>query len=83
MDEQNLTSAVEVIDALGGTSAVADLTHRKYTAAFNWRSFNAFPPNTYIVMTGALAAIGKTAPASLWGMVAAEAREPEQRRAAS
>lgn len=75
-DRHHLTSTQEVMAALGGTEAVAKLTGRKYNAAFNWRSFDTFPTNTYLVMTAALRERGHSAPASLWGM-----REPE--RAAS
>jgi hypothetical protein len=64
-----LSTTREVMEALGGTSAVAKLTGRTYPAAFNWLDFKTFPSNTYVAMTTALAAQGKTAPASLWGMV--------------
>jgi hypothetical protein len=65
-------STIEVIDALGGTQPVADLTGRTYNAAFNWRSAGKFPCNTYLKMQAALAAHGHNAPASLWGMAEAE-----------
>jgi hypothetical protein len=63
-----LSTTVEVIEALGGTTAVAALTGRTYPAAFNWRGATRFPANTYITITRALEAKGKTAPPSLWGM---------------
>jgi len=71
----NLITTRAVMAALGGTHAVAKLTNRKYSAAANWLlSFDgkepAFPSNTYLAITRALAAVDKTAPASLWGMVA-------------
>lgn len=66
-------AATEVIDALGGIHAVAELTGRKYAAVHNWHASGRFPPNTYVTLTSALAAQGKTAPAALWGMV-----EPER-----
>lgn len=71
-----LTTTADVIRALGGVTAVAAITGRKYSAAFNWQNFTKFPANTYVAMTAALKAKGCTAPASLWGMV--EAKEPEQ-----
>lgn len=76
--DRELTSTVSVMDALGGTRAVADLTGRTYSAAFNWRSFETFPADTYVALTAALRAIDRTAPDSLWGMVPVE-----QERAAS
>lgn len=67
----SLTTTIDVIKALGGTEAVAKLTGRKYSAAFNWRKFETFPPDTFLVMTKALADAGHTAPPTLWRMVAA------------
>ena len=65
----HLTSTGDVIAALGGVQAVAHLTGREYDAAWNWKRFPHFPPDTYLVMTDALKAKGKSAPASLWRMV--------------
>lgn len=67
----------QVIEALGGIDATARLTKRSYNAASNWLGFGRFPSNTYIAMTAALSDRGKSAPASLWGMVEAEHKEPE------
>jgi hypothetical protein len=72
MDDVALTTTAAVMDALGGTKAVAELTGREYGAAHNWRAFETFPPDTYLVMTIALRDRGKKAPASLWRMVGAE-----------
>lgn len=66
MEELSTTS--DVMDALGGNQAVAELTESKPTAVSNWRGFKTFPSKTYVVLTEALLAKGKTAPASLWGM---------------
>lgn len=65
---ETLSTTIEVMDALGGTSAVAKLTARNYPAAFAWRRANRFPSNTFLVLTSALAKKGKTAPKSLWRM---------------
>lgn len=65
---EELLSTGDVMDALGGTSAVARLTGRKPQAACNWRRFTKFPANTYLVMRRALTERGKSAPPSLWGM---------------
>jgi ABC-type hemin transport system substrate-binding protein len=64
-----LTETAAIIEALGGTDAVAKLTGRKYSAAFNWRSFETFPPDTYLVMQRALRERGYDAPPRLWRMV--------------
>lgn len=74
MDELKTTS--EVMDALGGNIAVAELTSSSTKAVWNWRGFETFPSKTYVAMIGALEARGKTAPATLWGM-----KMPSDRRA--
>lgn len=65
---EELLKTSEVVDALGGYLAVAELTGSKPKAASNWRRFETFPSNTYVAMIAALREKGKTAPTSLWGM---------------
>jgi hypothetical protein len=83
MDHRELTSTAAVMDALGGTRTVADLTGRTYAAAFNWRSFKTFPADTYVALTAALRGAGCVAPDALWGMVPAQDNAPENASAAS
>ncbi len=66
MDELSTTAAI--IDELGGNQGVAELTGSTNKAVSNWRGFGYFPPNTFLAMTEALRAKGKTAPAALWKM---------------
>ncbi len=68
MDLEILETTEQVIESLGGNGPVAELTLSKPNAVSNWRSFKTFPSNTFVAMTDALRARGKTAPASLWGM---------------
>ena len=77
MEELSTTGAV--IDDLGGNVAVADLLKVKPKTVWYWRDSKFFPSNTYIVITEALLAKGKTAPTSLWAMKSAS---PEPERAA-
>jgi hypothetical protein len=72
MNLEILTSTERVIEALGGNVPVAEITASKPNAVSNWRNFKTFPANTYVALTDALLAKGKTAPASLWGMKAAD-----------
>lgn len=72
-----LKTTAEVVDALGGYLAVAEITGSKPKAVSNWPRFNTFPAKTYVALTEALLAKGKTAPATLWGMKAAYS-EPER-----
>ncbi len=71
MDLECLDTADQVFDALGGNSGVAELTSSKAPRVANWRAAGSFPPKTYVTMTDALRARGKTAPASLWRMLEA------------
>lgn len=64
-----LTTTKDVIDALGGTTAVAHITGRTYNCVHNWKGFKTFPSNSYVALIGALAAKGHSAPPSLFGMV--------------
>lgn len=76
MDLETLETAAEVFTALGENPGVAELTGAKASAISMWRAAESFPPNTYVIMTDALRAVGKTAPDSLWRMkVTAEAAQ--------
>lgn len=70
-----LTTTSDVMDALGGNLAVAELTGSNNKAVWNWRVAETFPANTYVALTEALLAKGKTAPASLWGMKSANSEQ--------
>ena len=59
----------EVIEKLGGTKAVAELTKRPSPSAVpNWIVRNSFPLNTYTILKAALRARGYDAPDELWKM---------------
>ena len=68
METENLDSVSAVFTALGENPGMEALTGSKASTISMWRSVDRFPSNTYLVITGALHAIGKAAPASLWGM---------------
>jgi len=78
MSFESLETTSQVMDALGGNGPVTVLTASKPSAVSNWRGFPTFPSNTYVAMIGALHAMGKTAPPSLWGM-----RVPSERETAA
>lgn len=70
-----LKSTSEVIDALGGTTAVARRAGVDARVVSNWRLYPAFPAKTYLFFQAALAAHNRTfgtsyaAPNSLWAMI--------------
>lgn len=74
MAPRKLTTAKQVIDAVGGTKAACDLTGRKPTAISNWRVWDRFPANTFWKFQTELERSGFTAPASLWGQDGAPGR---------
>ena len=67
-----LTTVPDVIKALGGIHAIAQLTGREYGAVWQWTRWPHFPPDTYLVLTAALATRDLSAPAHLWRMVPVE-----------
>lgn len=60
----------DVIDALGGTHATAQLFGVTEAAVSNWR-VRGLPPRRFLKFTHVLASRGITAPPSLWRMFAA------------
>ena len=72
-----LNTTDDVIDALGGTSAVARLLGVSPPVVHNWRGRvrGRFPAETYVVLTAALKDIGTSAPDRLWGMYSAAAQK--------
>ena len=65
---ESVTTVKEVIDVLGGPTAVARMTGRKPQHVVNWRATGRFPATTFLSLSKALQGYGKTAPTELWGM---------------
>lgn len=75
---KHLVTVDQVLDALGGTSAVKDLVDAKYWQQVdNWRSRGRFASHVYLVMTTALQGQGYTADPLLWGITPAKADAAE------
>ena len=70
---EQLHTVADVFTALGENPGIEALTGSKSSAVSMWRKAERFPSNTYLIITDALRDIGKTAPASLWGM-----KQPER-----
>jgi hypothetical protein len=68
MDLENLETVADVFAALGDNPGVEAITGSKPSTLSMWRAAGSFPSNTYVVLTEALRAVGKTAPDSLWKM---------------
>lgn len=71
MQDQELATAAEVIDALGGTNAVATMFSVGASAVSNWRVDDSFPARTFVPMNERLAQQGQRARRSLWRMASA------------
>jgi hypothetical protein len=72
--DHQLETVDQVIDALGGTCAVARRTARDPRAVSNWRMRGKLPADTYPILVHDLAAKGRKAPPALWGVTLAEER---------
>ncbi len=64
---RKVNTASEVIDALGGNTAVAEITGVKPNAVGNWR-VKGLATNTYRILKEELKRRGLDAPDSLWRM---------------
>jgi hypothetical protein len=72
------TSTTQVIEALGGNTAVAALTGRQPSAVSNWHGADHFPSNTFVLMGRKLQALGIEAPDWLWDMGPRAHRKPRR-----
>ncbi|RZN19488.1 hypothetical protein [Bradyrhizobium sp. Leo121] len=68
MSLKALQTVADVFEALGGNGGLESITGSKPSTISMWKKAGKFPSKTYVTMTAALHANGKTAPASLWGM---------------
>jgi len=69
---EQLDTVADVFTALGDNPGVEALTGSKPSAVSMWKKAERFPSNTYLIITDALRAAGKSAPSSLWGMKQSE-----------
>ncbi len=76
---RELQTTSEVIEALGGPTAIGLITGRSTQAAWNWKQTGRLPADTYLVISKALELKDLAAPIALWGMVPAL----DERQAAS
>lgn len=67
--DQPLQTTTDVLDALGGSAAVAEMMGLANNAVSNWKKRETFPPKTHLVLMRELKARGLNAPDSLWGML--------------
>ena len=65
---KTLRSTSDIIDALGGIEAMAELTGTSINGVYNWRAGTQFPADTYRLLKDELKAIDIDAPDHLWPM---------------
>jgi hypothetical protein len=71
---KTLRSTADIIDALGGIEAMAELTGTSENGVYNWRSGKQFPADTYRLIKDELKEIDADAPDHLWPMRVAPKR---------
>lgn len=66
----HLETVDDVIEQLGGTKKVAELTNRRTDSStvLMWKTRERFPSNTFTILQPALEQLGFTAPNHLWRM---------------
>ncbi len=64
---KTLKSVEDVIGALGGHTKTAAICRVVPSAAHNWRTRGEIPPEHFLLISGALAAIGERAEISVFG----------------
>jgi hypothetical protein len=67
---KKLHSCADVIDALGGTVALASELKVSYRSVHNWRGYSGLPSMYYPYMRVRLRGLGLQAPPKLWGVYA-------------
>jgi hypothetical protein len=74
--KQDLTTTGDVIDALGGTTAVSKIMGVALAVVSNWRSMERFPAHTFLGLRDALRDAGFAVPEDLWRMTQTARPEP-------
>ncbi|MGC2779690.1 MAG: hypothetical protein WA418_29030 [Bradyrhizobium sp.] len=74
-ESTSIKTASGVIDALGGTMAAARLAQSVPQVMTNARAKNRLPYPSFLLLTAALAEVGKTADPRLWGIKPAPSDE--------
>lgn len=75
--KEPLQTTAEVIEVLGGLSAVSDLTGARYKLVSGWGKEATFPSRYFAVMDWALRRRRYRAHPSLWGQVTVPEMEKE------
>lgn len=74
-DQSTIETAAGVIDALGGTTAAARAGDALPQDISRARGQNRLPSSTFLLLTEALAVIGKRADPRLWGIKPGKRRD--------
>lgn len=65
---RHVETANDIIDTLGGTSAVAKMLKRSPQQVSNWRADGRLPSSVYLLVSNELAKYGKVASPRLFGI---------------
>jgi len=68
LSERNQNTVSSLVEALGGTNAVAKLTGNRQSVVSNWRKRGRFLARTFVRLSSTLQQHNLVAPNSLWSM---------------
>jgi len=81
MPKQKLTTARQILAALGGVEKIAVLTQKSAKVVYHWQAINQFPSHTYCIMRRELKRHGYKARKHLWAMTGFEKPRRQKEKA--
>lgn len=66
---KELATAAEVIEQLGGPTAIGRLVGRSAQSAVNWRTAGRLPSDTFLILQAELRSRDMSAPPAVWGIL--------------
>jgi hypothetical protein len=81
MPKQKLTTARQILAALGGVEKIAVLTQKSAKVVYHWQAINQFPSHTYCIMRRELKRHGYKTRKHLWAMTGFKKPQRQRKKA--